>query len=74
MLTPDSTTDRKPIPDSVQLFPETENEQKRNLETNNYAWAKYYLNWESFFMIPTKPDYVNMDVLTQIFQGKKINV
>ena len=40
----------------------------------NYAWAKYYLNWETFLMIPTKPDYINTEVLSQVFQGKKINV
>ena len=72
MITPEEEKDHKPVPTSVVMFPTSQKYKQPGML--DYAWTKFYLNWTTYLKIPMRPDYVNMEVLTQVFQGKRINV
>ena len=37
-----------------------------------YSWTKFYSNGENFIIIPKKANYINPEILIEIFNGKII--
>lgn len=56
-----------------ELFPEEYPFDFEAVSGFNYFWLKYYISQQMFFSIPKKPNYVNYEVLCNVFSTKTID-
>ena len=56
-----------------ELFPEEYPFDYEIIAGFNYFWLKYYISQQMFFSIAKKPNYVNYEVLCNVFSTKTID-
>mmetsp|Transcript_20772 Transcript_20772/g.23484 ORF Transcript_20772/g.23484 Transcript_20772/m.23484 type:complete len:314 (+) Transcript_20772:74-1015(+) len=57
------------------LFPtEEEDIRPEDPSLDSYAWLKFFGGWENFFLMPKNYYFMNKEVLSQVFNGKNINI
>lgn len=56
-----------------QLFPEEYPFNFQRINDFNYFWLKYYISQQMFFAIAKRPNYVNYEVLCNVFATKTID-
>lgn len=61
------------VPLKGQLFPEKYPFRFELLDDGQYFWLKYYVSQHNFFALAKKPDYVNYEILCNVFATKTIN-
>lgn len=53
------------------IFPTDKNEEDVGL---GFGWKKYYRNPRNYFVLPKKANYIDMEILVEVFKGNMINI